>query len=78
MDQFFDLHQVSTLQNVIISSLYVDHDQSVWHQWICDCKHESIVSWIVFTNELITHYGDIKRNTFFIQLINIKKRAQVI
>jgi hypothetical protein len=32
----------------------------------------------IFTNELITHYGDIKNNTFFHDLINLKQRGQDI
>ena len=28
-------------------------------------KNESIVSWSIFMDELIAHYGDIKSNTFF-------------
>ena len=66
MDQFFDLHQVPTLQIVTIASLYLELDQFVWCQWLCDHKKDSIISWSIFTEELITHYGDINRNTFFI------------
>ena len=38
MEQFFDLHQVPTMQKVTIASLYLEPDQFVWYQWICDHK----------------------------------------
>ena len=44
MEQLFDLHQVPTLQKIIISSLYLEPDQFVWYQWLCDRKKESIIS----------------------------------
>ena len=50
MEQFFDLHQVPTLQKVTIASLYLEPDQFVWYQWICDYKNNSIVSWSIFTD----------------------------
>ena len=57
MEQLFDLHQVSTLQNVTIPSLYLERNQFVWNQWICDHKKNCIVSWSIFTYEVISHYG---------------------
>jgi hypothetical protein len=36
MEQFFDLHQVSTLQKVTLASLYLENDQFVWYQWLCE------------------------------------------
>ena len=36
MDQFFDLHQVPNLQKVTITSLYLEPEQFVWYQWICE------------------------------------------
>ena len=77
MEQFFDLHQVPTMQTVTIASLYLEPDQFVWYQWICDHKNESIISWSIFTEELIAHYGDINSNTFFIQLVNLKQKGLV-
>lgn len=38
MEQFFDLHQVSTLQKVTIASLYLEPEQFVWYQWLCERK----------------------------------------
>ena len=32
----------------------------------------------MFTEEWISYYGDINSNAFFIQLINLKKKCQVI
>ena len=66
MEQLFDLQQVPTLQKVTIASLYLEPDQFVWYQWLCDTKNDSIISWSIFTKELIPHYGDINSNTFFI------------
>ena len=77
MMQFFDLHQVPNLQKVTITSLYLETDQFVWYQWICDSKKDSIVSWSVFTEELIAHYGDINCNTFLSQLVNLKQKGSV-
>ena len=31
MDQFFDIHQVPTLQKVTIASLYIEPGQFVWY-----------------------------------------------
>ena len=77
MEQFFDLHQVPTMQKVTISSLYLEIDQFVWYQWICDRKKEYIISWSIFTKEMFEHYGDINKNTFFSQLVNLKKKGLV-
>ena len=75
MEQFFDLHQVPTLQKVTIA--YLEPDQFVWYQWNCDRKKDSIISWCIFTKELITHYGDINSNTFFTRLVNFKQKGPV-
>ena len=77
MEQFFDLSQVPTLQKVTITSLYLEPDQFVWYQLLCDCKKDSIIYFSIFTEELITHCGDINRNTFFIQLVNLKQKGPV-
>jgi hypothetical protein len=63
---------VPSLQKVTIASLYLKNDQFVWYQWLCERKKNYMISWSIFTDELISHYGDIKRNTFFIQLINLQ------
>ena len=52
MEQFFDIHQVPALQKVTIASLYLEPDQFVWYQWLCDRKKDSIISWSIFTEEL--------------------------
>jgi hypothetical protein len=41
-------------------------------------KKISIISWSIFTDEFISHYGDIKRKTFFSQLINIQQKGPII
>jgi hypothetical protein len=65
MEQLFDLHQMRSLQKVTLASLYLEPDQFIWYQWLCEQKKDSIISWSIFTNELITHYGYIKSNAFF-------------
>ena len=72
MEQYFDLHQVPRLQKVPIASLYLKNDQFVWYQWLCERKKNYMISWSIFTDELISLYGDIKRNKFFSQLINLQ------
>ena len=76
MEQLFDLHQVPTMQKVTIASLYLELDQFVWYQWICDHKKEFIICCSIFTEELISHYGDINIKTFFSQ-INIKQKGSI-
>jgi hypothetical protein len=48
----------------------------VWYRWICSCK--SLVTWTIFTEEMIAHYEDTRSNTFFSQLINLKKKGSVV
>ena len=48
MEQLFDLHQVPTMQNVTIAFLYLEPDQFVWYQWICDHKKDCIIDWSIF------------------------------
>ena len=48
MQQFFDLHHVPTMQKVTIASLYLESNQFVWYQCLCECKNESIISWSIF------------------------------
>ena len=36
-----------------------------------------MIFWSILTDELISHYGDIKRNTFFSQLINIQQKCPI-
>ena len=75
MEQFFDLHDVPDTQKVQIVSLYLEPNQFVWYQWLFSLK--SLVTWTIFTEEMIVHYEDTRRNTFFNQLINLKKKGSV-
>jgi hypothetical protein len=77
MEQFFDLHQVPTLQKVTLGALYLEPDQFVWYQCPCEKKKDSIISWSIFTHEFIAHYGEIKSNTFFSQLINFQQKGPI-
>ena len=49
MEQFFDLHQVPTMEKVTIASLYLEYDKFLWYEWLYDRKKESIISWYIFT-----------------------------
>jgi gas vesicle protein len=72
MEQFFDLHNVPHTKKVRIASLYLEPNQFVWYQWLCSRK--SLVTWTIFTEEMITHYEDTS-NIFFSQLINLKQKG---
>ena len=63
MEQYFDLHGVSLLQKVCMASSYLEPDQFLWYQELCSRKQ--LVTWSIFTEEMIAHYEDTKRNTFF-------------
>ena len=39
---------------------------------------KKMVTWSIFTEEMIAHYEDTKRNTFFSQLINLKQKGSVV
>ena len=44
--------------------------------WLC--SHKKIVTWTIFTEEIITHYEDTKSNTFLIQFINLKQKGSMV
>jgi hypothetical protein len=75
MEQFFDIHNVPHTQKVWISYLYIEPNQFVLYRWFC--SHRSLITWTIFTEEMITHYEDTRSNTFFSQLINLKKNGLV-
>jgi hypothetical protein len=75
MEQFFDLHNVPHTQKVRIASLYLEPNQFVWYRWLC--SHKSLVTWTIFTEEMIAHYEDTRSNTFFSQLINLKQKGSI-
>ena len=63
MEQYFDLHEVKLLQKVRIASSYLEPDQFLWYKGLCSRK--KLVTWSIFTEEMIAHYEDTKSNTFF-------------
>jgi hypothetical protein len=77
MEKFIYLYQVPTLQKVTIESLYVEPGKFMWYQQLCDRKNDSIVLWLFFIDELISHHRYIMRNIFFSYLIKLKKRGLV-
>ena len=72
MEQYFDLNNVQNTQKVRIATLHLEQNTFVWYRWLC--SHKKIVTWWIFTKEIIAHYEDTKSNTFFSQLINIKQK----
>jgi len=75
MEQYFDLHDVQLLQKVDISSLYLESNQFLWYKGLC--SHKPLVTWSIYTEEMIAHYEDTNSNTFFSQLINLKQKGSM-
>ena len=75
MEQYFDLHEMQLFQKVHIASSYLEPDQFSWYKGLCSRK--PLVTWSIFTEEMIAHYEDTKRNSFFSQLINLKQKGSM-
>ena len=76
MEKYFYLHGVPLLQKVCIVSSYLELDQFLWYRGLCSRKQ--LVTWSIFTEEMITRYEDTKSNTFFSQLINLKQKGSMV
>ena len=76
MGQYFDLHNVQNTQKVCIATLYLEPNQFVWYLWLF--SHKKIVTWAIFTKEMIGHYEDTKSNNFCSQLINLKQKGSMV
>ena len=63
MEQYFDLNNVKNTQKVRIATLHLKQNTFLWYRWLFSRK--KIVTWLIFTEEIITHYEDTKSNTFF-------------
>ena len=50
----------------------------MWYQCLCECKNNTIISWSIFIEELISYHDDVKNNSFFTQLINLRKNGPII
>ena len=74
MEKYFDLHGVPLLQKVCIASNYLELNQFLWYKGLCSRK-PLVTS--IFMEEMITHYEDTKRNTFFSQLITLKQKGSM-
>ena len=74
--EIFYLHGVPLLQKVCISSNYLEPDQFLWYKELCSRKPH--VTWSIFTEEMIAHYEDTKRNTSFSQLISLKQKGSIM
>ena len=75
MEQYFNLNNVKNTQKVCIATLHLEQNTFVWYRWLF--SHKKFFTWSIFTGEMIAHYEDTKRNTFFIQLINLKQKCSV-
>jgi len=75
MEKYFDLNGVPLLQKVCIASNYLEPNQFLCYIGLCSRK--PLVTWSIFTEEMIENYEDTKRNTFFSQLINLKQKCSM-
>ena len=69
---------VTNLIHQTITYLYLGPQQFLWYQWLCEHTKSTIISCSIFTKELIAYHDDVKRISFFIQLINLRKTHLVI
>ena len=76
MEQYFDLNNVQNKQKVHTETLHLGQNTFVWYRWLWSC--EKIVTWSIFTKEMIAHYEDTNSNTFLSQLVNIKQKGSVV
>ena len=76
MDQYFYLHEVQLLQKVHMESLYLELNEFLWYKGLC--SHKPLATWSIFRKEMIAHYEETKRNAFFSQLINLKKKGSMV
>ena len=63
MEQYFDLKNVQNIEKVRTATLHLEKNTFVWYLWFFSRKKN--VTWSIFTKEMIAHYEDTKRNTFF-------------
>ena len=70
------LFRSQNTQNVRIATSHLEKNTFVWYRWLCSRKQILICS--IFTEEMITHYEDTKRNTLFKQLINLKQKGSMV
>jgi len=76
MEKYFDLHDVQMSQKVCILSLSLELNKFLWYKGLC--SHKPLVTWLIFMEEMVAHYEDTKRNTFFGQLINLKEKSLMV
>ena len=63
MEKYFDINNVQNTQKVHIETLQLEQNTFLWYRWLCSRK--KIVTWSIFTEEMIAHYEDTKRKTLF-------------
>ena len=42
------------------------------------CSRKKFITWAILTEELVAHYEDTKRNTFFGQWISLKQKGPIM
>lgn len=57
--------------------MFLEQDQFICYRWLCERKMNYVVSRPIFMKELIAHYKDVKRNTFFSHLVNLCQKGLV-
>ena len=50
----------------------------MWYQQLCEHKKNTIISWSIFIEELISYHHDVKSNSIITQLINLRKKGPII
>ena len=63
MERYFDLYGLPLLKKVCFSSSYLEPNQFLWYKGLFSRKQ--LVTWSIFMEEMIAHYEDTRRNTFF-------------
>ena len=76
IEQYFDLNNVQNTQKVCLTTLYLEKNTFVWYR--CLFSRKQIVTWSIFTEEMVAHYEDTNMNTFFSQFINIKQKGSMV
>ena len=64
MKKFFDLNNVQKHTKGTYSN-FIFGTKSVCMVSMAFLSYKKIITWDIFTNEIIAHYEDTKRNTFF-------------
>ena len=75
MEIFFEVHQIPYGLRVMMTSLYLELDQFIWHCWLCTHRRKNglTISWSIFTEELQAQYRNSVTENFFSQLAKLQQ-----